>query len=390
MPYFKLSLLPVVAIFGIVCAAAQAKEITPTEKLIERQGKLCFARVYDAAHLKAHPRQRVERVFFLIGKGKAASYWEDPNLRHSEESPNKHANPAADDPERDTTRVVALVTLRGARKPEYVAGWCSSEAHLDSQSKKLSCGGECDHHIGAIYSDEAAHLMLEDVEQAVLLDSEAEEAGDKSRLLGPDDKKFRLDARPLSDCVAEANKTNPRYAGLGAPLRERLKPDAPFCYGRDYSTQHLTSHPQQLTNSIRVSRDDGQIAVDRAKGLLVDWPDGVGLSISVTTRKQPKPVRLHYVCTPLEDQWECSASFCKSGMANCSEAERENAKATACDKDDSRTVYLRRGQAEFVMLGNPIAGLPLDGSCAQKDKTASDDKVYRLDSMPLAACESPD
>lgn len=388
MPYFKLRLPAYAAVVAITCAAAQAEEFTPTEKLIERQGKLCFARVYDAAHLKAHPRQRVERIFFMIGKGKAASYWEDPNLRRSEESPNKYAITAADDPERDLTHVAALVTLRGAQMPEYIAGWCSSDPHLDPQSKKLSCGGECDHHIGAIYFDEGAHLILEDVEQNVLLDPEDEEAGDKSRLLGSDDKKFRLDARPLPDCVSEANKTNPRYASLGAPLRERLKADAPFCYGRDYSTQHLTSHPQQLTISIRVSRASDQIAADRVKGLLADWPDGAGLSVSVTTRKQSKPVSLRYVCTPFEDQWECSASFCKLGAADCSEMERENVKATACDKGDSRTIYLRRGQAEFVMLGNPIAGLPLDGFCAQKDKTASDDKVYRLDPLPLSACES--
>lgn len=368
--------------------AAHADEPSRIEKMIATQSKLCFARVYDSAHLAAHPRQKVERLFFMIGKDKAATYWEDPNLRHSEESPHKHANPDADASNRDSIQAAALVTLRGAKKPENVSGWCF-KSEFDPKSKaSLQCGGECDRHIGGLRAEDDSHLIIDGVGADLLLDPEDEEAGDATSRLGADDKSFRLERRPIEECVAEANKTNSPYAGLGAPLRERLKPDVPFCYGRDYSTQHLASHVQQQTVSVRVWRDAKQIDADRAKKLLPDWPDGASVSASVTTRKNGKPATLKYSCTPFEDQWQCSATFCKTGSeADCAPQDIENAKATGCTTGESRTIYLRRGEKDFVTLGNPNMGLQLEAYCGQEKKTQSDDKVYRLEPMPLSACE---
>lgn len=368
--------------------AAAANEPSRVEKMIFAQGKLCFARVYDSAHLAAHPHQKVERLFFMIGKDKASTYWEDPNLRHSEESPHKHANPEADASNRDTTHVAALVTLRGAKKPENVSGWCYKNDYDNKSKASLQCGGECDRHIGGLRAEDDAHVIVDGVEADLLLDPEDEEAGDVASRLGADDKSFRLERRPIEDCVAEANKTNSPYAGLGAPLRERLKPDVPFCYGRDYSTQHLASHPQQQTVSVRVWRDLRQIDADRAKKLLPDWPDGASVSASATTRKNGKPATLKYTCAPFEDQWQCSAAFCKTGSeADCAPQDIENAKATGCTTGESRTVYLRRGEKDFMMLGNPNMGLQLEAYCGTEKKTQSDDKVYRLEPMPLSACE---
>lgn len=358
----------------------------PIEKMIADRGKLCFARVYDAAHLKAHPQQKVERFFFMIGKNRAATYWEDPDLRHSEASPVKHAAGDAQDPENNSTHVAALVTLRGMKKPENVSGWCGRN---DSTGAKgaLSCGGECDKHIGAIRSDDGTHLLLDDVEWGLLMDAEAEEAAQAKLKLGADDRSFRLEQRPIEDCVAEANRTNPPYARLGAPLRERLKPDTPFCYGRDYSPEHLASHPQQVTVSIRVSRNGKAIEADRAKNLLPDWPDGASVTASVTTRKNGKPQTMSYSCAPYEDQWECAAEFCDPKKGDCTPQQRENSKVADCNGDFSRTIYLRRGEKEFMMLGNPNMGAPLEPYCGLDRKTVSDDKVYRLEPMPLSACD---
>jgi hypothetical protein len=374
----------VAALMPAFAFAAQPSRI---ENMIAAQGKLCFARVYDAAHLGAHPRQKVERLFFMIGKGKGAAYWEDPNLRHSEASPNKHASPDAQDPERDSTHVAALFTLRGMKKPENVSGWCYKSDDGVAGKASLQCGGECDHHIGGLRAEDDTHLILDGVEWGVLMDAEAEEAAQKALRLGPDDQSFRLERRPIEECVVEANKTNPPYARLGAPLRERLAPDAPFCFGRDYSPAHLAAHPQQTTTSIRVSRNAATIAADRAKNLLPDWPDGASVLASVTTRASGKSVALNYVCTPNEDQWECNANFCKDGKTDCAPRESANSKATGCATDDSRTIYLRRGEKDFMMLGNPNMGLPLEAYCGPEKKTVSDDKVYRLEPMPLAACE---
>jgi hypothetical protein len=40
-----------------------------------------------------------------------------------------------------------------------------------------------------------------------------------------------------------------------------------------------------------------------------------------------------------------------------------------------------------MTLGAPNMGLQLEAYCGQEKKTQSDDKVYRLESMPLSACE---
>ncbi|WP_442756128.1 hypothetical protein ACNHKD_05775 [Methylocystis sp. JAN1] len=364
-------------------AAAEPARI---EKMIAEQGKLCFARVYDAAHLKAHPQQKVERFFFMIGKNKVSTFWEDPNLRHSEASPNKHAAGDAQDPENNSTHVAALVTLRGMKKPENVSGWCGRAGEAGGKGR-IECGGECDRHIGAIRSDDGTHLVLDGVEWGLLTDAEADEAAQAAAKLGPDDRSFRLEQRPIEECIAEANKTNPPYARLGAPLRERLKADAPFCFGRDYSPEHLASHPQQVTASIRVSRNAKAIEADRAKNLLPDWPDGASLAATVTTRKNGKPQTLSYSCAPYEDQWECTAALCDSKKGDCTPAERDNARVAGCDGDYSRAIYLRRGEKAFMMLGNPNMGLPLEPYCGPDRKTVSDDKVYRLEPMLLSACE---
>jgi hypothetical protein len=138
------------SVASIFLASAAAAEPSRIEKMIADQGKLCFSRVYDSAHLAAHPRQKVERLFFMIGKNKASTYWEDPNLRHSEESPHKHANPDADASNLDTTHIAALLTLRGAKKPENVSGWCYRNEYDPKAKASLTCGGECDKHIGGI------------------------------------------------------------------------------------------------------------------------------------------------------------------------------------------------------------------------------------------------
>lgn len=365
-------------------ATAALSEASKIEKLVASEGKLCFSRVYDAAHLRAHPQQKVERLFVMLAKNQAAAFWEDPNLRHSEESPRKHAEAQEGDTQ---TRIAALFTLRGMKKPENASGWCNaSDGYGDSKST-YQCGGECDHHIGGLRLEDASHVVLDGVEWGVLMDAEAEEADQKALKLGADDRSFKLERRPTEECLAEANKTNSPYASLGAPLRERLKADVPFCYGRDYAPAHLASHPGQATTSIRVWRDAARIDADRAKNLLPDWPDGASVKVSATTRKGGKSVVLTYVCSPMEDQWECSTTFCKADQKNlCDATDLENMKATGCETGAYRTIYLRRGEKEFMMLGNPNTGLQLDAYCGPEKKTATDDRVYRLEPMPLAAC----
>jgi hypothetical protein len=368
---------------AFLAPAAAGADASRLEALVAKEGKLCFARIYDAAHLATHPRQKIERVFVMLGRNKAATYWEDPDLRHSEESPRKQAQEESGAGGSDY--MATLLTLRGAKKPEMVSGWCG---RVDAKAKALDCGGECDRHIGALRGEDDDHLVFDDVPRGLLSEEEGETT-QKALELGVDDKSFRLERRPIDDCVTEANKTNSPYAALGRPLRERLAADQPFCFGRDYGPDHLAAHPKQLTTSIRVFRDARSIDADRAKNLLPDWPDGATVKASVTTRANGKPATLVYSCAPFEDQWECAAHFCKAGEdAACAAAERENARATACAGAESRIIYLRRGAKDLMMLGNPDEGLRLDASCKTPGKTMTDDRTYRLEPMPLSACDS--
>jgi len=98
-----------VALFFV--GAATADDAPKLTDLSPDGADACFGRVYDAAHLKAHPHQKVARVFFYYGH--------DPVSRPNEE-------PAAN---ADTSYNGFLTTtVRGAKNPEWAGGWCNKEA----------------------------------------------------------------------------------------------------------------------------------------------------------------------------------------------------------------------------------------------------------------------
>lgn len=381
-------------LFVVATVSGASADTADARKLIEKQGKLCYGRVYDAAHLKGHPRQKMERLFIMIGKNRKSVYWDDPALLRNEESPKVIAQRAAEDSLQAEIQIGGVATIKGLSAPLEFFGTCS-----DSEEKKgrLRCGMECDRGLGDAFAVDDTHLAFDDVPDTLFVFPEDEEKGDaaiRKLTLGSDDKSFRLEARPLEECIKEADRTRPAWTQYGAPLRERLKADQPFCFGRDYTAQHLAGHPQQVTASVRVWRSAKQIDSDRAKNLLPDWPDQAGLSITTTTRDNGKPVQLDYLCSPSGDQWECYFEMCEAGKADCKPEQIANSKATHCDRTSSRTIYLRRGAGETVMLGNPSNGLAIDGFCRADHpengapKTLSDDRFYRLEPMPLSACET--
>ena len=376
---------------GIGSAIAQSPD---TEGLVRKQGKLCFARVYDAAHLKSHPNQKMERLFIMVGKDRRSVYWEDPALRGTEESPAARAK-YIDGLDETGVQFGGVATFKGAPASQEFLGTCSRD---EDKKGALRCGGDCDRGFGDVSMPDEKHLVFSGVPDTMFIYPEDEEKGaaaTRRLTLGSDDQLFRLDARPLEECIAEANKTRPQWAQFGPPLRERFKADEPFCLGRDYTVEHLGSHPQQVTASVRVWRSAKQIESDRAKKLLPDWPDQAGLLIGTTTRANGRPVKLNYLCGPTGDQWECSVNLCeKGGDGQCDAEKAENSKIAHCDKTSSRSFFLRRGAGSTVMLVNPSSGLAIDGFCRTDDsqtgapKTMTDDRFYRLEVMPLSACET--
>src|SRR5215510_4909469 len=90
-----------VALFALA-GAVRAEQPPNLPELSPTGADVCFGRVYDAAHLKAHPHQKVGRIFFFYGH--------DPVSRPNEEPP---AN------QESSYNGFLTTTVRGAKKPEW-------------------------------------------------------------------------------------------------------------------------------------------------------------------------------------------------------------------------------------------------------------------------------
>lgn len=338
----------------VTVAVARADENDRLRDLSPEGQDACFGRVYDKAHLARNPDQKVERIFFLYGG--------DPVTRANEE-------PSQADTGYDG---FLATTLRGAGKPEWVAGWCSRE-DADKLYSPIHCGMECDRHLASLQSDAKGKLTISGVERDLYLDVGAEDELGKAeyqrQALGAGDDDFRLDRMPLAACKAEFGRIDPVDPALGPPLRERLKPDEPFCFGRVYDAAHMTAHPRQVTTSIHVARGAKQLAAYSAEDH-ANWPNNSGIVVSVTARTGSGPASQTYQCLAEGDQWRCSASG-----------------DTVCDLA-SREIFLRRGANGTMMLANPNGGLPIVDLCSPAGgvETATDDRIYRLSPLPQSAC----
>jgi hypothetical protein len=331
-----------------------------TSSALSPDGKdACFGRVYDAAHLKTHPHQKIARIFFLQGKNPVNRQMEEPDFVMGSGYTS-----------------YMTTTVRGASRPEWVGGWCGMTGS-DEQAGTIHCGMECDRTMAELRLDAKGRLFVSGIDRDIYLDPDAEETLGKAEYgkqrLGTDDDGFRLDPMPIAACTAEFARIDPVDPALGEPLRIRLKPDQPFCFGRDYSTAHLGSHADQLTQTIRVYRGKVELASFAANGKAESWPNNAGIAISVTARGLAGNVTQTYACEGEGDQWRCAA---KAGATK-----------PACDLAQ-KEIFLRRGVNGTMMLANPNRGLPITDLCstASDEKTASDDRLFRLDPMPQSAC----
>jgi hypothetical protein len=236
---------------------------------------------------------------------------------------------------------------------------------------------DCDRTLASLKVDDKGRVLLSDLSPDIYLDPDSEEQLGKAeydrQALGSEDDNFRLDPMPAATCKAEFARIDPIDPALGAPLRERLKPDQPFCYGRNYDAAHMSSHPNQLTQSIRVFRGPVELASYASGGDAANWPDGADIAVSVTTRLKSGKVTQTYSCQGEADQWRCAASS-KMSDFSCDIAQKE--------------IFLKRGADGMMMLANPNSSLAIVDLCskAADGKTKSDDKVYRLEPMPQSAC----
>ncbi|MBR0714827.1 hypothetical protein [Bradyrhizobium liaoningense] len=146
----------------------------------EQKRFACFVRRYDADHLAQHPKQKVATMKLLM----STEYdKEDKELHYS-------------------FRLGFKYRQRSANFDS--AGSCHHAVFEDTGNEvRFGCGVECDGGgIGVALSqdDKSAIVRLERVR--AWQSGKQDDEGDESLVAGSDDKMFRLDRAPNSDCAS--------------------------------------------------------------------------------------------------------------------------------------------------------------------------------------------
>ncbi|MES1156046.1 MAG: hypothetical protein ABUL48_06415, partial [Pseudorhodoplanes sp.] len=244
----------------------------------------CFGRSYDAAHLSAHPKQRVTS-FNLSREFKA-----DQNLEF-DPAPEQEMKDA--DGEYSRSNVNAYVRFRD-RKGVY--------------TNALSCGKGDDNVVRCIIDCDGGSFNLKPSGQSLLLEnngfvvvggcgaSEDDQENEEHVSPGADDKVFRLDSKPFAACLAERAAMAPVWAKLGKPLRVRFKDNETLCFSRSYDAVHLALHPRQTVK---------RIALLKTKDSKSD-PDAVQFNLTFRVEtKDGKKFEQKAPCSPDQYAFSC-------------------------------------------------------------------------------------
>jgi hypothetical protein len=324
----------------------------------------CFGRVYDRAHLAAHPNQTVTslHIFRYLGERPEAENWQ-ANRRDEAIKQFRKAGYA---------NVQAFVTFRG--RTGHFHNWLGCREAKEG----TECSVECDGGRFDLKRESAGTVLLNNHGFVLIGGCSDDVEASKEVFLDPgrDDKVFRLEAKAVAVCRAEERKAIPIRPGK--PLRERFQDSELFCFGRDYGAAHLAKHPQQKVVSIRVGRLNPEAERRDWSPLKSDqkWPEDVKLSVALTVKAATTRRAQAYVCRPRAASWECTV-------------ESEPDAASSCDGD---TIHLARGSGDDILLINRKEGLPIDAPCqaelatTNQQPTRSDDKIFRLVRMPIEAC----
>jgi len=324
----------------------------------------CFGRVYDRAHLASHPRQKVTAMHILrsLAERQEAENWQ-PEARQENIKRFRDSG---------ETNVSAFVNFRDRRGTFHNSLTCNKEGR-----DGVRCYIECDGGSFRLQRESQNSLLLHN-NGFVLVGGCGEEVEEEKQVYfspGADDKVFRLESKPAAVCRAEEQKAVPISAGK--PLRERFTETETFCFGRDYDAAHLASHPKQMVASLRVGR------LDPAKEKEDDaaykwWWFKAKLDVALTV-KTGGGAGARYACFPEEGSWNCRRESTGESHNACSD----------------RNIQIVRGPGDEILVYNRNSGLPIDKECEtapdsgqypQNPLTRTDDQIFRLTRMPVAAC----
>ena len=326
----------------------------------------CFGRVYDAAHMKAHPKQKVSSIHVLrsLEERRQAENW----------TPDARAEAIRSFREDGQMSVTAFVNFRDKKSTFHNSLTCDKETR-----DGVTCLIECDGGSFRLTRTGGNGVLLHNNGFVLIggCGEEVEESQIRHFSPGEDDKVFRLDSRPIAACRSEQQKATPIPAG--APLRERFKEDEQFCFGRDYDAAHLKSNPKQMVSQIRVGRlTPGKEREDDTDSKF--WWFNVKLDVSVTLRSNLKTTTIRYACIPREGDWDCRRQHQSDAPSACRD----------------RSFQLVRGPGDEILLQNRHSGLAITNECEKAETgqqfgnrplTRSDDRTFRLTRMPIRQCQ---
>ncbi|HWV51473.1 hypothetical protein [Pseudorhodoplanes sp.] len=314
---------------------------SPMPKHLPLGQEVCFGRVYDAAHLKKHPKQRVT-AFHLF-----RDFTPDPN----KETPQDTRETLVAEDGDGGIRVTAYVRFRDRPGLFFNGLHCGMSVDGD----KVSCGIDCDGG-GFFLKDAGKSLLLENRGFVVVGGCGASEDEEENRDFvkpGADDKIFRLDPLPAAQCRALEDSRKPAWVALGAPLRERLGRDDAVCFSRSYDAAHLKAHPQQTVRRISVLKAKGEKPEDG------EFP-AYKLVFRVEL-KNGKVLKQTTTCAPDQYAYACTHNI---------------------DADTARDFYLTRAGKDHVMLRDRRGAMnKLFGATL-----GSDDRAFKLQESPAEAC----
>jgi hypothetical protein len=322
-----------------VPAAAQDNKSSPLPGHLPLRAEACFGRVYDAAHLRAHPKQRVTS-FHLLRDFTPGN--------NAESEPQSREELLDADGSDGTIGVTAYLRLRD-RKGVY-----SNHFSCRRNDKGgVFCGIDCDG--GSFIARTSGNSLLIENQGFVVVGgcgaSDEDNENPVSIRPGADDKTFRLDKQPLDQCTALRDAQKPAWARLGPPLRHRFAKDGALCLARDYDAAHLASHPQQTVKRIAVFKNAGGKPHE---------PPQYNLAFRVELKNGRK----------------------FEGRTNCWPDEYSYACTHDAEHDTQRSFYLTRA-GDGVMLRDRKGSL----GALFKTRLGNDDRMFRLKVAPAASCE---
>ena len=220
--------------------AQDAGKSTPLPSHLPLGVEACFGRVYDAAHLKQRPKQRVTSFHIF------RDFNPDPNSELEQETREQSIDADGTD---GHVNVTAFIRFRD-RKGVFSNGLSCRTA----EGGKVFCGIDCDG--GSFNLRPSGPSLLVDNNGFVVVGGcgASEEEMERPEFVSPgaDDKTFRLDKQPVAQCLALREAQAPAWAKLGKPLRLRFDKARATCHARSYDAAHLRTHPQQNVRRIAV------------------------------------------------------------------------------------------------------------------------------------------